>query len=214
MAILHAHLCSLIYKISVMNLFSSYAFEHTTVRTTYHLRITKSTYLRKIITHTSKRGVKRSKNHVINITQRTATKINTCNYGDTNFCTTLGETFLKIKIYRTIILPVVLYGCETWSLKLREERKLRVCENMVLRRIFGPRRDQVTEEWRRLHNEELNDLYSSPNIVRVIKSKRMRWAGHVARMGEERGCIDSWWGNRRERDHWGDLSVDGWIILG
>ena len=90
---------------------------------------------------------------------------------------------LKIKIYRTIILPVVLYRCETWSLTLREERKLRVFENIVLRRIFGPRRDEVMGEWRRLHNEELNDLYSSPNIVRAIKSRRMRWAGHVARMG-------------------------------
>jgi len=94
---------------------------------------------------------------------------------------------LKIKIYRTIILPVVLYGCETWLLTLREERKLRVFENMVLRRIFGPRRDEVMGEWRRLHNEELNGLYSSPNIVRVIKSRRMRWAGNVAHMGEERG---------------------------
>jgi len=94
---------------------------------------------------------------------------------------------LKIKIYRTIILPVVLYGCEAWSLTLREERKLRLFENMVLRRIFGPRRDEVTGEWRRLHNEELNDLYPLPNIVRVIKSRRMRWAEHVARMGEERG---------------------------
>ena len=93
---------------------------------------------------------------------------------------------LKIKIYRTIILPVVLYGCETWSLTLREERKLRVFENIGLRRIFGPRRDEVTGEWRRLHNEELNDLYSSPNIVRVIKSRRIRWAGHMAFMGEER----------------------------
>ena len=94
---------------------------------------------------------------------------------------------LKIKIHRTIILPVVLYGCETWSLTLREERKLGVFENMVLRRIFGPRRDEVTGEWRRLHNEELNDLYPSPNIVRVIKLRRMRWAGHVAHMGEKRG---------------------------
>jgi len=85
---------------------------------------------------------------------------------------------------------------------------------MVLRRIFGPRRDEVKGEWRRLHNEELNDLYPSPNIVRVIKSRKIRWAGHVARMGEEWGCIGSWWGNRREGDHWGDLGVDGWIILG
>ena len=78
---------------------------------------------------------------------------------------------LKIKIYRTIMLPVVLYGCETWSLTLREERKLRVFENMVLRRIFGSRRDEVTGKWRRLHNAELSDLYSLPNNVRVIKSR-------------------------------------------
>jgi len=71
---------------------------------------------------------------------------------------------------------------------LREERKLSVFGNMVLRRIFGPRRDEVTAEWRRLHNEELNDLYSSPNIVRVIKSRRMSWAGHMTRMDEERGA--------------------------
>jgi len=83
----------------------------------------------------------------------------------------------KIKIYRTVILPVVLYGCETWSLTLREERRLRMFENRVLRRIFGPKRDEVTGEWGKLHNGELNDLYSSPNIVRVIKSRRMRWAG-------------------------------------
>ena len=85
---------------------------------------------------------------------------------------------LKFKIYTTIILPVVSYGCESWSLTLREERKLREFENMVLRRIFGPRKDEVTEEWRRLHNEELNDLYSSSNIVRVIEIKKneMGWA--------------------------------------
>jgi len=85
---------------------------------------------------------------------------------------------------------------------------------MVLRKIFGPRKDEVTVERRRLHYEELNDLYSSPNIVRLIKLRRMRWAGHVARMGEERGCIESCWGNRREGDHWGDLVLDEWIILG
>src|SRR5215469_4832864 len=94
---------------------------------------------------------------------------------------------LKIKIYRAIILPVVLYGCEAWSLKLREEHRLRVFENRVLRRVFGPKRDEVTVEWRKLHNEELKDLYSSPSIVQVVKSRRMRWAGHVVRMGEKRG---------------------------
>jgi hypothetical protein len=92
---------------------------------------------------------------------------------------------LKIKIYRTIILPMVLYGCETWSLTLREEHRLRVFENRVLRRVFGPKRDKVTGEWRKLYNEELNDLYSLPNIVRVVKSRRMRGAGRVARMGED-----------------------------
>jgi hypothetical protein len=91
----------------------------------------------------------------------------------------------KIRVYRTIILPVVLCGCETLSLTLREERRLRVFENRVLKRIFGPKRNEATGEWRRLHNEELNDLYSSPKIIRVIKSRRMRSAGHVARMGEE-----------------------------
>ena len=94
---------------------------------------------------------------------------------------------LKIKIYRNIILRAVVYGCETWSLTLREERRLRLLENRVLRRIFGPKRDEVTEEWRKLHGDELNDLYRSPNIVRAIKSRRMRWAGHVACMEERRG---------------------------
>jgi hypothetical protein len=90
---------------------------------------------------------------------------------------------LKVKIYKTIILPFVLYGCETWSLTLRAERRLRVFKNRVLRRIFVPKRDEVTGEWRKLHNEELNNLYPSPTIVRVIKSRRMGWSGRVACMG-------------------------------
>jgi hypothetical protein len=97
---------------------------------------------------------------------------------------------LKIRIYQTIILPVVLYGFETWSLTLREEHRLRVFENRVLRRIFGPKRDEVTGEWRKLHTKELYDLYTSPSIIRIIKSRRMRWAGHVARMGRRGTLID------------------------
>ena len=98
---------------------------------------------------------------------------------------------LKIKIYRTIILPVVLYGCETWSLTLREEPRLRVFESRVLRRVFGHKRDEVTGEWRKLHNEDLSDLYSLPNIVRVVKSRRMRWVrACVAYRGGER-CAQS-----------------------
>jgi len=92
-----------------------------------------------------------------------------------------------IKIYRIIILPVVLYGCETWSLTLREERRLRVFEERVLRRIFGPRRDEVIGEWRKLHKKELNDMYSSPNVVRLRKSRSLRWVRHVARIGDRRG---------------------------
>jgi hypothetical protein len=100
---------------------------------------------------------------------------NACNNLVQNLLSTrLLSKNLKIKIYRTIILPVVLYSCETWSLTLREERRLRVFENRVLRRVFGPKRDGVTGEWRKLHNEELNDLYSLPNIVQVVKSRRMR----------------------------------------
>jgi hypothetical protein len=98
---------------------------------------------------------------------------------------------------------------------LREEHRLRVFENRVLRRIFGPKRDEITRKWRKLHNEQLHDLYCSSNIVRVIKS-RMRWAGHVAWMGEEIGMysIGFWWGNLRERDHCRDPGIDGEIILG
>jgi hypothetical protein len=97
---------------------------------------------------------------------------------------------VKIKIYKIVIIPVVLYGCESWSLTLREEHRLRVFENRVLRRIFGPKRDEVTGVWRKLHNEELRDFYSSASIIRVIKARRMRWAGHVARMGEVRGAYN------------------------
>jgi hypothetical protein len=89
-------------------------------------------------------------------------------------------------MFRTVIYPVVIYGCETWSLTLREEQRLRMFEIRVLSRICGPKRDDVRGEWRKLHNRELGDLYSSLNIVRVIKSRRMRWAGHVAHMGERR----------------------------
>jgi hypothetical protein len=92
---------------------------------------------------------------------------------------------VRIRIHKTVILPAVLYGCETWSLTLREEHSLKRFQNRVLRRIFGPKRDEVTSEWRKLHNEELHYLYSSPSIIRIIKSRSMRWAGHVARMGEK-----------------------------
>jgi hypothetical protein len=93
---------------------------------------------------------------------------------------------LKIKINKTTFLPAVLYGCETWSLTLREEHRLRVFEGRVLRRILGPKRDEVTGGWRKLHKEELHNLYSSPSIIRTIMSWRMRWVEHVARMAEKR----------------------------
>jgi hypothetical protein len=109
----------------------------------------------------------------------------------------------------------VLYGCETWSLTLKEERRLRVFENRVFRKIqvIGPKRDEVKREWRKLHNKELNDLYSSPNIGWVIKSRRIRWDGHLARMGERGGVYRVLLETPRERDHLGDTGVDRRVIL-
>jgi hypothetical protein len=134
---------------------------------------------------------------------------------------------LKIKV--TVILLVVLYGCETWSLTLWEEHRLRVFENRVLRKIFGAKREE-DGSWRKLHNDELHSLYSSPNIVRVIKSRRMGWAGHAARMGKGRGVyrflVGRPEGKRplgRPRHRWEDnikmdlreIGIDGanWILL-
>jgi hypothetical protein len=104
------------------------------------------------------------------------------------FCAFLFRN-VKIKIYKTLILPVVLYGCEIWSFTLRKEHRLRVFENRVLRRIFGSKRDEVTGGWRKLHNEELHGLYSSPSIVRVIKARRMEMGGACGAHGEGEGCI-------------------------
>jgi hypothetical protein len=124
---------------------------------------------------------------------------NACYYSVQNLLSSrLISKNVQIKIHKTVILPVVLYGCETWSLTLREEHRLRVFENRVLRRIFGPKREE-DGSWRKLHNVELHGLYSSPNIVRVIKSRRMRWAGHVARMGEV--FTGFWLGGPTASDH-------------
>jgi hypothetical protein len=129
---------------------------------------------------------------------------------------------VKVTTYKTIIVPVVLYGCETWSLTLREEHRLRVFENRVLRGRFGPTRDEVTGEWRKLHNRELRNLYPSPDNIRQIKSWRMRWTGHVARMGEGRNVYRVLVGNPegqrplgRPRRRWEDgikmdLAETGW----
>jgi hypothetical protein len=124
---------------------------------------------------------------------------------------------LKVKIYKTIIIPVVLYGCETWSLTLREEHRLRVFDNRVLRRIFGPTRDKVTGEWRKLHSGELYNLYSLPDIIRQIKSRRMKWVGHVASMGEGRNVYRVLVGKPEGKNHLEDHGVDGrmgseWIL--
>jgi hypothetical protein len=119
---------------------------------------------------------------------------------------------IKNKIYRTIILAVVLYGCETWSRTLREDCRLREFENRVLRRIFGRNRNEVTGDWRNRHNEQLNGLNSSPSNVLAIKS-RIRWARHVARMGDRRYAYGVLVGHLLERVHLEDPGVDGRIIV-
>jgi hypothetical protein len=102
--------------------------------------------------------------------------------------------FKNVKLYGAIILLVVVYGCETLLLTLREASRLMLFDNRVLRRIFGPKTDEVTEKWKRLHNKELYALYTSPNINQVIKSRRLRWAGHVTHMGESSLCIQGFSG--------------------
>jgi hypothetical protein len=116
---------------------------------------------------------------------------------------------LKVKIYKTIVQPIVLCECETWSVTLREEHRLRVFENGVLRRIFGPKRDEVTGEWRKLYSGELHNLYSSPDIVRQIKSRRMSWVEHVARVGGGRKCMGFWGESPKDRDDLKERGIDG-----
>jgi hypothetical protein len=137
---------------------------------------------------------------------------------------------VKVRIYKTIILPVVLYGCETWSLTVRDKHKLRVFENRVWRSIFGPKRNGVMGAWRKVLNEKLHILYSSPSIIRIVKLRRMRWVGHVTRMVQKRSAnrllVGKPEGKRllgRPRYGWIDnikmdlleigLSVVGWIGL-
>jgi hypothetical protein len=138
---------------------------------------------------------------------------NACYYSVQNLLSScLIPKNIKIKIYKTVILPVVLYGCKIWSLTLREERGLRVFENRVLRRIFGSKWEE-DGSWRKLLNDEFHSRYSSPDIVRVIKSRKMRWAGHVACMGEGRGVYRVLVGRLKVRDHWEDLVIGGRITL-
>jgi hypothetical protein len=124
------------------------------------------------------------------------------------FCLPVYFSSVKINMYRNVVLPVVLYGYETWSLTLREEHRLRVFESKVLRRIFGPNWDDVTGESKRLHHKELYALYFTPNIMHVIRSSRLRWAGHVARMVGRRGAYRVLVGNLRAGDNLEYLGVD------
>ncbi|KAJ4427543.1 hypothetical protein ANN_25191 [Periplaneta americana] len=135
------------------------------------------------------------------------------NWNNLQRCTSWDSS--AVRIYKTVILPVVPYGCETWTLTLREEHRLRVFENKVLRKIFGAKKDEVTGEWRKLHNTELHALYSSADIIRNIKSRRLKWAGHVARMGESRNAyrvlVGRPEGKRplgRQRRRWDNIKMD------
>jgi hypothetical protein len=118
----------------------------------------------------------------------------------TAFCPPAAVWERKGSNIQNVIVPVVLYGCETWSVTLREGHRLRVFENRVLRGIFGPKGDEGTGEWRKLHNGELHNLYSSPDVIRQIKSRRMRWAGHVARVGEGRNVYRVFGGEARRKE--------------
>ena len=152
--------------------------------------------------------------HPTNLGSKTAVVIRNFLFYSARRSFSLLSENIKIKINRNIILPLVLYGCKTWSLTLREECMLRVFDNRVLRRIFGPTNDEVTEDCRRLHNEQLYALYS-PNIIRVIKSKILRWAVHVIRVGESRGAyrvlVGKPEGRRplgRPRRRWAHIKID------
>jgi hypothetical protein len=145
---------------------------------------------------------------------RTLNLGNACYHSVQNLLSSCLSKNVKIKIHKTVILHVVLYGCETWSLTLREEHRLRVFENRVLKRIFGLKRNQVT-----VHNEELHNLYSSPSIIRIIKSRRIRWAWYVTRMGEKRNAlVEKSEGKRqlgRPRCRWVDnIKMDGVVWTG
>jgi hypothetical protein len=137
-------------------------------------------------------------------------------YGAVCIAHTIPNEHLALNISRALCSDSktlsAIYKCSSLSL-VREKRRLRVFENKMLRGIFGPKRDKVTGKWRIFHNEKLTDLYSSANIIRVIKSRRMTWAGHVSRMGESRSAYRVWWGILRKRNHSEDPGVDGRIIL-
>jgi hypothetical protein len=116
---------------------------------------------------------------------------------------------LRVKIYKTIILPPILYRCEPWSLTLRQEHRLRAFENRVLRSISGPKRDEVTGDWRKMHSGKLHNLFSTPDIIWQIRSRRMLWAGHVARMEEERNVYRVLVGKPEGKIHLEDQGIDG-----